>query len=657
MEDVRPDPPRAPGVPIAEPTQAARTGRLIGRLLLVLLVLSFGLRVWDASKGLHAGRYFDERFPFRNVTSILRGEIRPRHTYYLSLSYLPQAAVMAASQGLHRLTGAEALSIFSRKAADGYSPTAYMIGRGCNVVFGVLSLWVTFLIGRRIQSPWLGLLAAAILAAFHRHVLSSAEFKPDILVLLLTAVTCYWAIAAAYRPSLGRFLRAGAGVGLAVSAKYTGIAACFPVVGAALAAAAGMGGRRDRRSLGWLLLAGAASVVTFVALNPFLGLVLKYIPRLTTGYAQRGAAEKSTHWTVFLRQVDFLVVHHGVVTSLFLLAGLLLLLWRLFRPAARDTAEWRLGWVVVLSQLLGYSLFHSAATTLFRGQNYLPVAPFSSLVAAWGMVEAWRLLTRRAPALAGRRAAVAVWSLAGALLVGQQFAVVYLRVVPSNWEVARQILHERLPEIELRHVAHEQVEGTLRLGGRSRALTTEVARLDQLAPALLDVTDAEVFPESRLDSPGGEFYRRRLERLPEDRVLRVASRPFRSRGETVVILLHPWERDAVLGPVRFQRPEPGANHVMAALPPGMAAGDVVSLILWVPRRAPGLDHLQLAPGDRRQALDLTARRKQRHRLGTPRFVLAEGETAVKVASPPRVRVHAYELEILRWHPEPQPARP
>src|SRR5829696_1408095 len=124
--------------------------RLTSWLLAGLLLVSFGLRVWDASHGLHAGRYFDERFTFKNVSQILEGDFRPRHAFYLSLSYLPQSAVMAASEGLHKLTGLQALSIYSEKAADGYSPTGYLLARGCNVLYGVFSLWLVFLIGRRI---------------------------------------------------------------------------------------------------------------------------------------------------------------------------------------------------------------------------------------------------------------------------------------------------------------------------------------------------------------------------------------------------------------------------------------------------------------------------------------------------------------------------
>src|SRR5690349_8492857 len=84
---------------------ASSQRRWIGHALAALLLLSFALRAWDAGQGLRAGRYYDERYTFRNVSLILRqGNWRPGQAYYLSLSYLPQTALLATSEGLHRIT-------------------------------------------------------------------------------------------------------------------------------------------------------------------------------------------------------------------------------------------------------------------------------------------------------------------------------------------------------------------------------------------------------------------------------------------------------------------------------------------------------------------------------------------------------------------------
>src|SRR4029077_18567829 len=89
---------------------------------------------WDSSQGLNAKRYYDERFPLKNVSGILlHGELRPRHAFYLSLSYLPHTAARAASQWLFEVTHYGPFSIYS-ETSDGYSPTAYWICRVIRVI-------------------------------------------------------------------------------------------------------------------------------------------------------------------------------------------------------------------------------------------------------------------------------------------------------------------------------------------------------------------------------------------------------------------------------------------------------------------------------------------------------------------------------------------
>lgn len=594
-------------------------------LLLAFLLASFAFRVWDASKGLDSTRYFDERFAMRNAVAIAKhGDFRPRNAYYLSLSYLPQAALLAASQGLHRVTGIESLAVFG-KGPSGVTPTGYLLCRGLNAAFGTLCLLLVFLIGRRLDSPGVGLLAAAILGAFPKHILASAIFKPDVLVVLLTLLTFRWALGAAFRPRLSRFLLAGVGVGLAVSAKYTGIAAAVPVTAAAL-----WEGWRDRRRWGWLVLSGAASVATFVALNPYLGTVLAFLSRTVHGYEAKGAQEESNHFVVFLRQMEFLAEHHGSIVAVFALLGTAGLLWRIVHPAPEDSRERRLGPVLVLSVLVGYSVLHAAGTTLFRSQNYLPAVPFSSLAAAWAVVELWRAIVRKAPRL--QPAGVALGALMGIALVVRQGTVVYPRAVPTNVETAAEILMAHLAPLDLRSVAFEGKRGELALftpAGRPRMI---VDRLDRLEPAVLDHADAEVFPAGRLEE---DFYRRRAGERP--RIL--AARPFVSRGESVALLLHPWTLDRAFPPAPVRR-------AGTPLPPDLRPGDVVSISVWIPRKGQSVE--AVAVGDVRIPLTRTAERGKMARLITPRFRLPEGADGIGVPVPGGTPPRRWRVEVFRW---------
>ncbi len=625
--------------------------RWIGVALLALLLVSFGLRAWDAGQGLNASRHFDERYPLKNISGLLlHGELRPRNAFYTSLSYLPQTAALAASQWLFEVTRYEPFAIYSQ-TSDGYSPTAYLICRLINVLYGTLSLWVLFLIGRRLYSPGVGLLAAAVLAAFGRHVLSSSEFKPDILVLFLVTLTFYWTLAAAFRPSLRRFLLVGVGVGLGVSAKYTGIAGALPITAAVLTE-----GRRDRRQWLWLGLAGGTSVVTFVILNPFLDVVFESISYLTRDYTVRGIEEQSNHWVVFGRQVQFLIENHGPVVAAFAGLGVLGLLWRIFRPAPEDTRERRLGSILLLSLLLGYSALHTVGMTLFRGQNYLPVVSFSSLAAAWAMVELWRLLAAWLPWLAWRPVAALLWLGAGAALLAQQGTNVYVRAVPTTFELTNQELLDELDPTGLRHVIYERSLGSFDAGGKPRRpLVTRVDRLTAVAPADLDRTDVEVFPQSRLDGPAADFYRDRVARCAKGQVEIVGDRWFRSRGEPLVILHHPWtlEGDPIALPVR--RPEGGPPFLVGRIPDGLAKpGETVSLMFWLPRGSEGrqVELLRLDPGGQPLPIFDTGRRFNRLFRTSQRFTFTGTEQRVRIPSVREDGLRGYGLELYAWRPGP-----
>jgi len=640
---------------MVHPDSQAEPKRWIGIALLGLLLISFALRTWDASQGLNASRYYDERFPLKNDSGLLlHGEFRPRHAFYLSLSYLPQTAALAASQWLFDVTRYEPFAIYSA-SSDGYSPTAYLICRLFSVIYGTLSLWVLFLIGRRLYSPGVGLLAAAILAAFGRHVLSSTEFKPDILVILLVTLTFWWTLAAAFRPALRRFLLVGVGVGLSVSTKYTGIAGALPLTAAVLTE-----GRRDRRQWLWLLLAGVASVVTFVILNPFLDVVFEFIPIMVHGYAAKGVEEQSNHWVVFERQIQFLIDHHGPVVTAFVGLGVLGLPWRIFRPAPEDSRERRLGSILLLSLLLGYSVLHALGMTLFRGQNYLPVVPFSSLAAAWAMVELWRLLASRLPWLAWRPVAALLWAGVGAALVAQQGVIVYLRVIPTTFALVNEDLLGELDPTGLRHVVYERPLGAFDTGGRPRRpLVTPVDRLTGVPPAFLDGTDVEVFPQSRLDGPAADFYRDRVARCAKDQVEIVGVRWFHSRGEPIVILRHLWELVGDPVDLQVRRPDEDSPFLVGRVPEGLPKpGETVSLVFWIPRGAPGRDveELRLDPGGRPVPIFDTGRRLNRLFRTSTRFTLTGTEQRVRVPSIGNdAPLRGYGLELYQWRPAPIPA--
>jgi dolichyl-phosphate-mannose--protein O-mannosyl transferase len=178
------------------------TERWVRWALAALLVWSFALRAWAAGFDLTAERFWDERYGFQNIEALLAtGSPRPANGFHPSLSYLPQAALLAASEGLYQATGREAFRV--RLGNGLFTPTAYLLARLLQALFGTLSLLLTYLIGRRLFSAKVGLGAALLLSVVPWHIRQSVIFKPDILLVLTTLLAFWWSLEAAGRRGPG----------------------------------------------------------------------------------------------------------------------------------------------------------------------------------------------------------------------------------------------------------------------------------------------------------------------------------------------------------------------------------------------------------------------------------------------------------------------
>lgn len=605
-------------------------------LLAALLLVSFALRAATGTVVLDSSYHFDERFSFRNVSALLvEGSTRPANAYYPSLSYLPHAGVLAASEGLHRLTGSARLSIFDRGAADGYSRTAYLLVRLVSALFGTASIWLTFLAGRRLFDARTGLLAATLLSAVPSHVSHSALFKPDVLVVFFVSLAFLWSHRAVHGPTVRRYLLAGCGAGLAVAAKYTGVAAALPLaVGAAAA------GRWDPRAWTRLAAAGAAAVAAFMVLNPYLGTILAYLPRLWRIYSAKGEAVGGSHPAVLGEEVAFLVRNHQLPVVLLAAAGLAWALARAFRRAT-DRRR-RLDALMLLALPVGYSLVYAASTTLFKGQNYLLVTPFTSLLAAWPAVALWDRLRLRFPGLGRPRLAAPVWALVVAAVFVVPVRAVYRAMVPTTFEAAQRVLGDlgAVEHLEHRIVYFERENLPLRVhhGGR-RMATLPLERLDGVPEEDLAGADAEVFFARRLEETGAAFYWRRLA-TPAGWARRLEPGLLELRGPGLVVVAHPWE--AAAEPVELAlEATRGRNRFRAELP-AAAPGERISFSVWLPLDRSRPRPATLRVGRRELPLYETAIAGRRLHVTTPRVAAAWG---------PRTVALAFEERLdLRWEP-------
>ncbi|MEE8522527.1 MAG: glycosyltransferase family 39 protein [Thermoanaerobaculia bacterium] len=636
-----------------------------GLLLILILVWSLALSLWFASWRLNGGRFWDERFSVWNIRSVLETDsLRPDNGFYQSLSYLPQALLLAASEGLHEATGNDFFAVYGN--SGDLSPNAYFLCRAVQALYGAGCLILTFLVGRRLFSTEVGLIGALILVGTPWLVHASAIFKPDILVALTTLTALLWSLKAAESPPSWRgYALAGFGIALASSAKLTGGVIAIPLVVATLMT------WRDRRRLGGLVLAGAVSLLSFVALNPYFKMYFTFFERNLSVYAYRAESYEGTNLAILWRELRMIVAWngHGAVFGILGLAAVALLAISIARPAREPggrtpdgrtpdgrtpggrTPGERLRRAMFLSFPLAYSLAYAAVTAHFQEQNFLPILPFTSLAAAWLLYGLWGRLKVRAPVLDRRWVRTAAALTLALIFIPRPFLYVYQSLVPTTQDVAMRMLRLRFAETldggagrlvicEGWQQSRTKWEDALRFV-TSRLAIDAVDRLDSLPASTVDRADGEIFLGALLDGTS-DFYWNRIAGAGEERVERVEPKPFKARGEPVVAISHPWRP---LGPAtEIELPRVGDSLDLDLEP-----GTVVSLALRMPQDFRDVGPPELTVGDRPLRWYWTSTSEPVRLFTTERLVLEEGETILRTSDGASVDQEArFRLELLRW---------
>lgn len=566
------------------------------------------MRLWFASGGLDAGRFFDERYVLENVYRFLTaGSLRPAHLFYPELGNLLHTLLLGTADALARWTGHGGGTILHDQR---FTPAAYLLSRGLQVCIGVLTLYWTYRLGRRLLSPRAGLLAALVLAAVPMHVRQSAVIKPDILLLLALLIAAEATAVALASGRWREFLGVGAAVGLAASSKYNGVAAALPFALFALPRA-----RREPAVLARLAAAGGVSLLVFVLINPFF---FSMRERFNHDFSHilgryqmlsRATEVKGSHLGVLRAALSAMLspTFHGLLTGLLGFAGLLFVLGWAWRRR-NDGSNHGLALLAVFP--LSYLALYAAMTTYPKTNNFLPLCPFLALGAAAlvsEVIERWRR-QRLQGGPAARVFAVAVVLWCGAL-VWKPMAFAYVEMAPTTIETAERTLGADLSPLASSRVLYQLGPEVrpVRIDVRGDwALVRNFAGIDQAAAQGLDLADAEIFTPAALASPAAA---RRV--AAAHQVLRIEPGLFRARGEPLTVVLHPWS--SMGDPIELET-LPGAGGTWTAhLPPGLrlpalASFEVIVLGAHPPEAVVAGSHrLQLFSGGRRDRRWLTER--------------------------------------------------
>jgi hypothetical protein len=629
---------------------ASRVGAI---LLATIVVLGLVLRLWYASWDPTPRRFWDERYSFDNVRSILLGKtLRPARGYYPSpVVNLPPAALLGVTMSLERLAEKPTSDILERGS---FGRRGHLLARGLQAVYGSASLLLLFVVGRRVFSPEVGLLAAAALAFMPWHIHVSGYFKPDALLVLTLVCALYSALRALEEPTIARHLLAGIAIALAMSAKLTGGTIAIPFALAALAL-----GRRAPRRWALLALAGATSAATFVALNPYWARYAHFLSGLRRDYAMRAGWAGTTRTEMPERILELLLGPngHGAFYGAAALAGLV---WLGFQATRRTLApETRAIRFVLVAFPLLYILLYSTQTAYFKGNNFLPILPFTALAGAALLVTSWRLLaarfTRRRPAL------TLLSTIALALVLAPPGVLyVYRSLTPTTSALALRFVdralwpgHGRIAYSERVENARPQWEGS-RWVRRNAAGIRFVDSLSAMTLESLNLTDAVVFHASRLDRGDAAPLRTFVERAGPDRVRSFRPALFDARGPGLIVVARPWRRAGEVELALSACADDEPTCFTAELPHAAESGAYLSIVLWAPSNMLAKEGVSARLGERHLDLLSSETRRRANILVSERFRVAQGASQLRLdfaRAPAEDRMPAAEL--LRWEPAPR----
>ncbi len=297
------------------------------------------------------------------IKMLQTGDLNPHFFRWPSLPFYLQLAV-----SVPQFLGDVGRGVYSD--LNGISPAGFVLaGRTLVAGLGVATVWVTYLLGRTLYGPGVGLLAALILAVLPLHSEHSHYLTPDVTVTFFATLTLLFA-AWLYRTGQRRwYLWAGVVAGLTLGSKYNvGIVLLTVVLAHFLTP-------RERRGRPlWLGASVGLALLTFLATTPFaLFDSLGFLNELTfqirhytiTGH---GGADEGPSWSAYLRA--FWLEGFPFQASFIALGGVGLALVR----------QRREDWLVVSLPLVGYFFFSTAK--VFFARNLLPLLPPLAVLSA-----------------------------------------------------------------------------------------------------------------------------------------------------------------------------------------------------------------------------------------------------------------------------------
>jgi hypothetical protein len=405
---------------------AAGRRRLWGWRLAVagMLLVALGLRLWGITWGLPFPYNVDERAHFvPKAVGFFSGDLNPHYqlnpagfSYLLALVYA----------GWFR----SASAVQSTYATD--PATVFLIARVTSAALATTSVGLVCIAGERLFDRWCGLLAGGILAVAFLPVFYAHQAINDAPTLAAVALSLVGAALTLRRGRTADYLLAGIAAGAAAAMKYNAGIVLLALVGAAAVRFAD--GERRRATLG-LLGGGTAAIAGFLLLHPYAVLdfsVFREAMRFLVEYNARPPLVGERQDNGWLYYAWTLTWGFGWGPLGLAVLGALLVI-RRDRGAA----------VVAVPTVLVFWLYMGSQGRYF-GRYIMPIMPVLALLAAYGGVQATRMVARWRPRVAmPMAAAVGVAALAQGVVYSVHSDVILSR--EDTRAVLREWMVEHIP--------------------------------------------------------------------------------------------------------------------------------------------------------------------------------------------------------------------
>ena len=251
----------------------------------VILLVALGWRLHNIGFGLPS--MYDPDEPIFMITALrmlVEGTFNPGwfgHPGSTTIALVAAIDAAVAATGLASGRYAD-IAEFSRAA---YADPALLFvpARTAMALIGVVCVWLTYALGRRLHGTATGLVAAALLAINSLHIAWSQVNRTDINASVFMLACLLFAVRFAEHRRLRDLLIAGAFAGLATATKWPAATVFAAVIGGFVVARL-----KQRLPIWWTIAAAAAALAALFLASPYILLDWQTVLTNVTGEVKSG---------------------------------------------------------------------------------------------------------------------------------------------------------------------------------------------------------------------------------------------------------------------------------------------------------------------------------------------------------------------------------